>query len=295
RDGGPRRSAGPGGAGGRRPAAPRTGSQAPSQRRRTGDPARTVALDLLLEVEEQDAYANLVMPTLLRRDRLSGRDAAFATELAYGTLRLQGRYDPVIAHAAGRPVDGLDAPVRALLRLGAHQLLAMRVPPHAAVSETVALARARVGVGASQLVNAVLRRVTERTPEEWREATRVEDPVADLAVHHSHPGWVVRALTQALVADGRDGDVAALLEADNAAPAVTVAARPGLADRDELAAQVDGVPGRWAPTAVTLPGGAPGDVPGMRSGAVGVQDEGSQLVTLALLEVPVDGPDERWL
>src|SRR5665647_2247151 len=136
---------------------------APSQRRRGGDPARTAAFDVLREVAESDAYANLVLPPLLRRRGIAGRDAAFATELTYGTLRLRGRYDAVVALTADRPVQAVDPPVLDVLRLGVHQLLSMRVPSHAAVSETVALARSTVGAGAAQFVNAVLRRVSADT------------------------------------------------------------------------------------------------------------------------------------
>lgn len=278
--------------------APRT-AQAPSQRRRGGDPARTAAFDVLRQVADSDAYANLVLPPLLRDRRLTGRDAAFATELAYGTLRLRGRHDAVIALAASRPVEKIDPPVLDLLRLGVHQLLAMRVPAHAAVSETVALARAAVGTGASQFVNAVLRQVAAAQVEDWlaRVAEAAPDDVARLAAVHSHPAWVVRALRQALAGDGHDAtELEDLLAADNAAPAVTLVARPGLAGRDDVVASAaEARPGRWTPTAVVLPGGDPADVPGVREGRVGVQDEGSQLVALALVAAAPVRPDERWL
>ncbi|HVE24087.1 MAG TPA: transcription antitermination factor NusB, partial [Sporichthya sp.] len=111
------------------------------------DAPRRAALDLLRAVADRDAYANLVLPGLLRERGLSGRDAAFATELGYGTLRGLGTYDVVLAACLDRPVEKLDPPVLDVLRLGAHQLLAMRTPPHAAVSATVALCRAAVGPG----------------------------------------------------------------------------------------------------------------------------------------------------
>ncbi len=279
---------------------PRRSAQAPSERRRTGDPARAAAYEVLREVAASDAYANLVLPPLLRRKGIRGRDAAFATELAYGTLRLQGRYDAVLAIAADRAVTAIDPPLLDVLRLGTHQLLGMRVPAHAAVSETVALARATVGAGPAQMVNAVLRRISADPLETWLarvEAAAGDDPVARLAVRESHPAWVVRALRQALAADGRAADeVGALLEADNAAPAVTLVARPGLVAREELLAQVPGGrPGRWTPTAVVVAGGDPGALESVRTARAGVQDEGSQLVTLALLAAGLDGPDARWL
>ncbi len=280
---------------------------APSGRARAGDPARAAAFEVLRQVDGSDAYANLVLPPLLRSRQISGRDAAFATELAYGTLRMRGRYDAILEIATGRPMAKLDAPVRDVLRLGAHQLLGMRVPAHAAVSETVALTRALVGAGPAQLVNAALRRVSERTVEEWlnKLGESAEDETERLAVAQSHPAWVVRAMRQALVADGRDADeLESLLEADNAAPAVTLVARPGLAEREAVLSTVPGgTPGRWTSTAVRMPSGDPAQVPGVTTGRVGVQDEGSQLVALALAQAPVlprpgatgDGGPERWL
>jgi len=258
-------------------------------------------------VDGSDAYANLVLPPMLRERGIRGRDAGFATELAYGALRLRGRYDAVVEQAAGRPLDRIDPPVRDVLRLGVHQLLAMRVPPHAAVSETVALARQTVGSGAAQFVNAVLRAVADVPADAW--VQRVgdaadpdgTDPVARLAAVHSHPAWVVRALREALVGAGRPaGEVAALLEADNAAPRVTLAARPGLVEPTELLAEVtddrrSGAAGHVAPTAVVLDGGDPAALASVREGRAGVQDEGSQLVALALAAAPLDGPDVRWL
>lgn len=281
-----------------RPAA--RGARRPAERPRAGDPARSAALDVLRQVAESDAYANLVLPPLLRRRGVTGRDAAFATELAYGTLRLRGRYDRVIAVAADRAVDAIDPPVLDVLRLGVHQLLGMRVPAHAAVSETVGLARAAVGAGPAQLVNAVLRRVARDPLDVWLEriaSAAGEDTTARLAAVHSHPGWVARGLHQALVAHGRDGaELAALLEADNAAPEVTLVARPGVVPPEELLAAVPGArAGRWTPTAVVVPHGDPAALPPVREGRAGVQDEGSQLVALALAAEPLTGGDARWL
>src|SRR5947208_2700616 len=123
------------------------------------DPARTLAFDVLRAVDERDAYANLVLPALLReaesRGELDRRDAAFATELVYGTLRHQGTYDAVLAACVDRPLREVDPEVRDVLSLGAHQLLSTRIPAHAAVSATVELARCVVGDGRSRFVNAV--------------------------------------------------------------------------------------------------------------------------------------------
>jgi 16S rRNA (cytosine967-C5)-methyltransferase len=261
--------------------------------RRELDPARRAAFEVLRAVEAEDSYANLVLPRLLRHDRLGGRDAAFATELAYGTLRWRGTYDGVLAACVDRPLTQLDAPVLDALRLGAHQLLGMRVPAHAAVSATVDLVRAEIGQGAAGFVNAVLRRVAEHDLAAWLE--RIVPAGADddsrLALTTSHPVWIVRAFRDALAFTGRDaGELSALLAADNEAPAVTLAALPGLATPAEL----DGKPGVLSPEAVRLPG-PPDALPAVREGRARVQDEGSQLVALALAAAPVDGADARWL
>jgi 16S rRNA (cytosine967-C5)-methyltransferase len=264
-------------------------------RRPQPDAARRAAFDVLRAVDERDAYANLVLPELLTSRGIEGRDAAFATELAYGTLRLRGTYDAVLAACVDRPLDQVDRPVLDVARLGVHQLLAMRVPSHAAVSATVELARAVLGDGRAKFVNAVLRRVGARDLGSWvgQIAPAYDvDPVGHLAVAHSHPRWVVSAVRDAL--QGSLDETAALLAADNVAPAVSLVARPGRSEVAELLA-AGAVPGRWSPYAATLPGGEPGAIPAVREGRAGVQDEGSQLVALALAAAPVVGSDRHWL
>jgi 16S rRNA (cytosine967-C5)-methyltransferase len=244
------------------------------------DPARLAAYDVLVAVRENDAYANLVLPQLLRDRRIEGRDAAFTTELVGGTLRGLGSYDAVIDHLAGRSPD---AGVRDALRLGAHQLLAMRVPDHAAVTSTVELVRARVGHRPTGFTNAVMRRIAAHDLDGWMDALD-----ATQAVRRSHPGWIVEALARAL---DRPDELDALLTADNERPRVTLVARPGLSTVEELSGQ----PLDISPLAVAMDSGDPGAVPAVREGRAGVQDAGSQLVALALTRAVVGGRDQRWL
>ncbi|NUR06447.1 MAG: rRNA cytosine-C5-methyltransferase, partial [Nocardioidaceae bacterium] len=236
-----------------------------SRRRRrprsaAADPARLAAFDVLTALREQDAYTNLLLPSLLRSRGLTGRDAAFATELVSGTVRRRGTYDAVLAANVDRPLAKVDPPVLDALRLGAHQLLAMRVPSHAAVGTTVDLVRATVGQSPSGFVNAVLRKVGAHDLAGW--VRRVApDPVGDpdgfASVAYSHPRWVVGALREAL--GDRADELDALLAADNEAPKVTLVARPGLSTVEELVAG-GGEPSGRSPFAVTLPGGDPGGV-----------------------------------
>jgi 16S rRNA (cytosine967-C5)-methyltransferase len=277
---------------GRRPAGERRG---PAGRSRTVQPARRIAYEVIAAVRESDAYANLLLPVKLERAKLTPADAALATELTYGTLRMQGYYDRVVALAAGRPVDQIDAPLLDVLRLGTHQLLNMRVAAHAAVDEAVAQASAvgsRSGVG---FVNGVLRTIGRTDPAAWRErvlaAARTEDE--RLAMEHSHPEWVVRAFRQSLAADGREGELAELLAADNAAPRVTLAALPGVGEDSANGEPADPTP--YSPYGYRLAGGDPTRVSAVASGSSRVQDEGSQLAALALIGARVIAPGERWL
>jgi 16S rRNA (cytosine967-C5)-methyltransferase len=254
-------------------------------------------------VDERDAYANLVLPPLLRKARekgdFDGRDAALATELVYGTLRRQGTYDAVLAACADRPLREVDPPVLDVLSLGAHQLLGTRIPSHAAVSATVELARAVLGDGRAKFVNAVLRKVARQDLDGWLDQVAPpyeDDPEDHLAVVHSHPRWVVSALWDSL-GGGRAG-MEELLKADNARPEVTLVARPGRATAGELLDELgdEAAPGLWSPYAVRLSeGGEPGAIDAVRENRAGVQDEGSQLVALALANAPLEGPDKVWL
>ncbi|MGY0056894.1 RsmB/NOP family class I SAM-dependent RNA methyltransferase [Streptomyces sp. LZ34] len=290
------------------PGRPRRSTPGKPYRRPKKDPVRILAFEALRAVDERDAYANLVLPPLLRKARqesteakpFDARDAALATELVYGTLRRQGTYDAIIAECVDRPLREVDPPVLDVLSLGAHQLLATRIPTHAAVSASVELARVVLGDGRAKFVNAVLRKVAADDLDGWLEKVAPpydEDPEEHLAVVHSHPRWVVSALWDAL--GGGSAGVEDLLEADNERPEVTLVARPGRSTAEELMAAVgegSALPGRWSPYAVRLAeGGEPGALDAVREGRAGVQDEGSQLVALALAGAPLDGQDERWL
>ena len=282
---------------------PRRGYSAarPSERSRRSTPSRQVAFEGLRLVREEDSYANLVLPRLLRSHRVSGRDAAFTTELFYGSLRAQGRLDAILAACVDRPLEEVEPALLDVLRLGAYQLLDMTVAPHAATSETVALARAEVGAGAASFVNAVLRKVGQQDLEQWIAQVapdREKDLVGHLAVVHSHPRWVVRALSDALAGNGRSREeIDALLAAQNEAPAVSLVMRPGLTDLDELidhgASQ-----GRLSIFAASWPSGDPGGMDPVKEGRVAVQDEGSQLAALALAlgaDDLVQADDAHWL
>ncbi len=254
--------------------------------------SRRVAYDTIRAVHESDAYANLLLPTSITRAGLSSSDAALATELTYGTLRRQGTYDAVIAIAADRGILDIDPAVLDALRLGVHQLLSTRVASHAAVNESVELARSAGGRGAAGFANAVLRRVSRDTPGDWM--TRIADGARSddeqLGLLFSHPVWVVRAFRRALAAEGRADELEALLTADNASPRVTMAALPGLAEVPEDARRTP-----FSPVGFRLGGGDPESTIRESHGRIRVQDEGSQLAALALTRALPVREGERWL
>ncbi len=232
--------------------------------------ARGVAFDVLVQVLLDDAYANLVLPKALDQSDLSARDRALATELVYGTSRRAGELDLVIASASGRSPDQLDREVLTILRMAVYQLLFLRIPDHAAVAESVSLARDRGLARASGLVNAVLRNVTRGEDGQW--AAIIED---SHEVVESHPAWIAQRIEEALAHTGDAKDARDALRAHNESPRVTLAHLPGLSVAST--GHTD-----FSPIGEVLEAGNPADVPGVSQGRVRVQDEGSQLAALAL-------------
>jgi len=286
RGGGPRRNAGP----------PRGRSGPP--RPISVDPARAAAHELLTVVRERDAYANLAMPAILRRFRLRDRDAALATELGYGTLRALGLLDAVVAACADRPLHRIEPPLVDALRIGTYQLLRTRIPPHAAVDTIVDLVRDRAGSRSAGFVNAILRKVAEKDEAAWTAqlAPSVdEDLLGHSAFVHAHPRWIAQAFADAL---GSTAELDAALAADDARPVVHLLARPGEITAEELALVTGGTEAPYSPYGVHLePGsGDIGEIDAVAEGLAAVQDEGSQLVALALTRAELTGDDTgRWL
>jgi 16S rRNA (cytosine967-C5)-methyltransferase len=271
---------------------------------------------VLAAVSERDAYANLQLASALRDRGLRGQDAALATELAYGTLRNRACYDAIIGMCADRDLDKIDTPVLDVLRMGAHQLLGMRIKAHAAVATTVDLAIAVAGRRPAGFVNAVLRRIAQRDLESWLAVVapdRASDPAGHLSARYSHPRWIVTAFAEAL-GEGEDlrpesaaridpadrpaggvlAETEAALAADQDRPDVTLAAVPGLAEPSELV-DAGAKPAKWSPFAAYLPGGDPGALTAVAEHRASVQDEASQLAVLALTRAETTGPDSEWL
>ena len=265
-------------------------------RRKPLDPARRAAFDVLQAVRERDAYPNLLLPVLLRERGISGRDAAFATELTYGSSRVRGLLDAVIGSAANREPETINPILLDLLRLGTYQLLRTRVDAHAAVSTTVEQAGIEFDSSRAGFVNAVLRTISTRDEQSWVDELapdRSVDPVGHAAFVRAHPRWIAQSFVDALGASA--GELDAALAADDDRPQVHLAARPGVLTAEELAGAVNGDVGRFSPYAVYLPSGDPAQISAVRDGQALVQDEGSQLVARALTLAPLADDHGRWL
>ena len=238
------------------------------------DAVRALVFDVLTEVNHRGGYSNLLLPSALNGSNFDSRDKGFATELLYGTIRMQGRHDFILSQVFDRPIENIDPGIIDICRLGVHQLFQMRVATHAAVSATVELARKVIGESKASYVNAILRKVSSQAESIWLEpASVIEDQIAKLSIIHSHPEWIVSAYFDLLKDYSR---VEAELIANNIPARPTLVSWPGLSSQEDLVS-LGGVPTLYSPYgAVTeLP---PSEIELVRQRLAGVQDEGSQLV-----------------
>ena len=236
--------------------------------------SRLLAFDIITEVNRNGGYSNLLLPQALADSALEERDRAFTTELVYGTLRMQGLYDYIFQQISDRPWGDVDGDIVDCARLGAHQIFSMRTPPHAAVSETVDVARKMLGESKGSFINALMRKASAKSLEEWLQPLdEVADPIIRLAIRHSHPEWIVSAYLDLL----KDFDrVEQELISNNTAAKPTLVAWPGSSTQDELV-ELGAVATQFSQYGATFDG-APSSLEIIRHRRAGVQDEGSQLV-----------------
>ena len=233
--------------------------------------ARLLAYELITQVNREGAFANIRLPELLRKSKLLPIDRNLATEISYGTLRMQHRHDFVAKKFIDRDFESLDSQVQDLLRMGIHQLTQMRVPNHAAVSETIEVARYVAGDSKASYVNAVLRKVS--TDFEIEESIKDLPTAEKLSIQYSHPSWIINAFYDQLK---NWDEVEELLQANNKAAKPDIVRWPGKSTIEEFAQlgaqsilgvvngyQIENIPSEFAP---------------IIERRAGVQDRGSQIV-----------------
>ena len=238
------------------------------------DAARLLAFDLLTEVNRNEGYSNLLLPQALNASKLDDRDRSLVTELLYGTIRMQGKHDWVLAQISDRPWSEVDPGIVDICRLGVHQIHEMRIPDHAAVAATVEVARKRIGESKASFVNALLRSVTRKSIEDWFSPLEaITDPVERLAIKYSHPEWIVSAYYDLLK---NWDEVESALKINNEAATSTLVSWPGFSTQQDLI-EIGGEPTDFSPYGVHWKGN-PGALDLIKARKIGVQDEGSQLV-----------------
>jgi 16S rRNA (cytosine967-C5)-methyltransferase len=253
------------------------------------DVSRLLAYDVLHEVNRNAGYSNLLLPKALSQSSLDERDRAFATELVYGTLRMQGRHDWILGQASDRPWLDVDPALVDVARLGAHQLFEMRVPTHAAVSATVELGRKVLGESKAAFLNAILRKVSKKSLDEYvEEISMIKDDFERLEILYSHPQWIIGAYMDQL---GDLHEVEELLIANNTAPRPTLVSWPGLSTQADLV-EVGAQPTIYSPYGAVFDG-SPASLDLIISRKAGVQDEGSQLVADVFAQVSMN--QNSWL
>jgi 16S rRNA (cytosine967-C5)-methyltransferase len=252
--------------------------------------ARLLAFDLVSQVNRNGAFANLRLPELLSESDLDLRDRSFVTELAYGTLRMQGKHDFAISLKADRPINELDEKIVDLLRLGIHQIFEMRVPIHAAVGETVEVARAVAGESKASYVNALLRSISADL--DLYDAVKSDEKlpaIEKLSILYSHPTWIINAYFDQL----KDWNaVEELLRINNIPASPHIVAWPGKSSVEEILQ----VGGEKLPigTFSVLSDSLPNDYPAIKDKRAGIQDMGSQLVAEIFFATKNDSP-LKWL
>lgn len=248
--------------------------------------ARRTALGVLSKMQTSGSYSNLALDAALRREGKDAdpRDCALLTTLVMGVIQRQTTLDYYIDRLV-TPGTRLEREVRNILRLGLYQLMYLdRIPPHAAVSETVSLAPRR----ASGLVNAVLRAYLRRGDQIALPAPGVEGIPAWLSVKYSFP----RGICERLLADFGAQKLEAMLESMSREPALTLRVNTLRTSRDELVARLREAadagargeirPTRWSDAGISLPGTTVTALPGFSEGDFMVQDEASMLCVAAL-------------
>lgn len=242
---------------------------------------RNLALTILDRVDQQQAYADVLLSASLDRENLPNADGALLTHLVYGALRWRGRIDWALSNLLRKPLEELDPVIRNLLRLGGYELLFLdRIPAYATVNELVDLARTRTGPGKTRLVNAVLRRLAGQEREAWSPPP-ASSKIEEVSALVSHPTWLVR-LWRKQFGENQSRE---LMDANNKEAPLVLRTNRRRTNRDELVRRlrsrgIEAKPGIWSPLAVHVHGAAsPAKLTEFREGLCQVQGEASQLVS----------------
>ncbi|GIP32953.1 16S rRNA (cytosine(967)-C(5))-methyltransferase RsmB [Paenibacillus sp. J2TS4] len=245
--------------------------------------ARELAVELLTRVDRERSYSNLLLNQMLRKYKLERLEAAFATELVYGTIQRRNTIDYFLGRFVAKGLTKLEPWVRNLLRMSFYQLYYLdRVPPHAVVNEAVNIAKKKGHRGISGMVNGVLRNVLRQA--EQLVLPEMKDPVQSIALRHSHPEWMVSRWVKQFGEETAER----ICEANNSAPSSSVRVQSLRSSREQMLDQLraKGIEAAPSPLArdgiVVQQAGNMADSEEYRLGLLTIQDESSMLVADAV-------------
>lgn len=245
---------------------------------------REAALDFLIQWEKEQAYSNLLLNQTLRRSQFSDKDRRLFTELVYGSIQRLNSLDWMINRLVKKGVYSLDSWVRQLLRLSIYQLMFLdKIPSHAAVFESVKIAKKRGHKGIAGFVNGVLRSLLRQ--KETLLPPSEPKTIGEKEISYSHPGWLIKRMEEIY---GED-ETQKMLQANNSASKITVRVNQLKTDRKqwiELWGTMIGggaVPSLLCGEGVVIESGVnPVFTSLFKDGLCTVQDESSMLVAYAL-------------
>ena len=239
-------------------------------------PARSAAFDILLRVEQEDAYASELLHST-RLDSLSQADRNLTTEIVMGVLRWRSRLDSVIAANSSRPLNKLDAEVLLALRIAAYQILFLsRVPARAAINESVELVKRAHKTSAAAFVNAVLRVLSAGGPPVDVPDSAGASTASDVAEKLAHPQWLVERWARNFGISQAE----AICEYDLRVPATAIRVEDEAVLSELKSEGVQLVAGELLTSARVVNAGEITQTPAFREGRVFIQDEASQLIAL---------------
>lgn len=240
---------------------------------------RELALELLLRIEEEGAYSNLLLRSQLSRSEMSSADRRLTTELVYGVLTHKLLLDHRIAAYLTSPIEKIEPWVLNLLRLSFYQFLYLdKIPPYAVVNEAVELAKRKKHQGIARLVNGVLRAYL-RDPNKNKSLEELS-PVRRLSLLYSHPEWLVDFWVNTYGLE----ETEKILAANNRPSPITIRINPLKTSREEVLRLLkeEGIKGEPSPIAPQgiriIEGENPATKEGFREGLYTIQDESSMLV-----------------
>ncbi|WP_153731238.1 16S rRNA (cytosine(967)-C(5))-methyltransferase RsmB [Sporosarcina obsidiansis] len=239
---------------------------------------RDAALSILMDIENEQAFSNLLLHKTIELYDLPQKDRALLTELTYGTLQQQMTLDYYLAPF----IRGKLQPwVRQLLRMSVYQIIYLsKIPPHAVVNEAVKIANKRGHKGVSSMVNGILRSILREGVPSLDE---IGDPITRLSIETSHPEWLIRRWIEQYGME----EATAIAVVNNLPPITTARINSTKTNRGEVIGllkkeDVQATPGNMTAQSIQVQSGNLASTEAYKQGLLTVQDESSMLPALAL-------------